>query len=222
MVRIDCRLTSAESLRTGLLGDNGSGGTWVQEAKGGSLFLTHVQCLPREAQAELISVLRNNAHAFRLICATEDDLEKLSEAGEFNEELFYRVAALPVEMPPMRDRVEDIPLLIKSIAAKISNAHLDVRQIEFTEDAIAALRACRWQGNLAEFTQVISQVLTTTDTRVITSAQLPLRIQELKDWPKLADYLSGQEKLYINRVLNACQGDKVRASRILGVDAADL
>jgi two-component system, NtrC family, response regulator HydG len=222
MVRIDCRLSTKESLRTGLLGDNGSGGTWVQEAKGGTLFLTHLQSLPKETQAELISVLRNNAHAFRLICATEEDLEKLSEAGEFNEELFYRVAALPVEMPPMRDRVDDIPLLIKSIAAKISNAQLDARQIEFSEDAIATLRSCRWQGNLAEFTQVISQVLTNTESRIITPAHLPLRIQELKDWPKLSEFLAGQEKLYISRVLNACQGDKVRASRILGVDAADL
>lgn len=222
MVRIDCRLSSRDSLRTGLLGDNGSGGTWVEEAKGGTLFLTHLESLPKDTQAELISVLRNNAHVFRLICATEEDLEKLSEAGEFNEELFYRVAALPVEMPPMRDRVEDIPLLIKNIAAKISNAHLDGRQIEFSEDAISTLRSCRWPGNLAEFTQVVSQVLTITETRVITSAQLPLRIQELKDWPRLSDFLRGQEKLYINRVLNACQGDKVRASRILGVDAADL
>lgn len=218
MVRIDCRLSSMESLRAGLLGANGAGGTWVQQAKGGTLFLTHLQNLPKEAQSELISVIRNNAHAFRLVCATEEDLEKLAEAGVFNEELFYRIAALPIEMPPLRERVEDIPLLLKSVAAKVSNPHTDPRLIEFSEDALGTLRTCRWAGNLDEFTQVISQILTTSETRVITSAQLPLRLHELKDWPKLADYLAGQEKLYITRVLNACQGDKAKAARILGID----
>lgn len=97
-----------ESLRDGLLGQNGSGGTWVQQAKGGTLFLLHLQSLLKEAQAELVSVIRNNAHNFRLICATEVDLEKLAEAGQFNEELFDRIAALPVQLPPLRERLEDI------------------------------------------------------------------------------------------------------------------
>ncbi|HKB58244.1 MAG TPA: response regulator [Lacunisphaera sp.] len=222
LVRIDCRLSSMESLRSGLLGQNGSGGTWVREAKGGTLFLLHLQSLQKEAQAELVSVLRNNAHNFRLICATEEDLEKLSEEGQFNEELFYRVAALPVQMPPLRERLEDIPLLLKDVAAKTSNPQFDAKQVEFTDDALATLRAYRWPGNLAEFKQVVSQVVTTTETRVVTSAQLPLRIHELKDWPTLAEYLSGQEKQYIARVLYACQGDKARAAAALGIDVSRL
>lgn len=218
LVRIDCRLTSMESLRTGLLGENGAGGTWVQQAKGGTLFLTHLQSLPKEVQNELVSVIRNNAHNFRLICATEEDLEKLSESGAFNEELFYRVAALPVDLPPLRERIDDIPALLKSIAAKVNNTQFDVRQMELTDDALATLRAYRWPGNLAEFTQVISQIFTTTETRVITSAQLPFRIHELKDWPTLADYLAGQEKQYIARVMNASAGDKAKAAKTLGID----
>lgn len=222
LVRIDCKLTSKESLRSGLLGDNGAGGTWVQQAKGGTLFLIHLQNLPKETQGELVSVLRNNAHTFRLICATEEDLEKLAEDGTFNEELFYRVAALPVEVPSLRERPEDLPALLKNIAQKVSNPQFDSRQLEFTADALATLRAYRWPGNLAEFNQVISQVITTTETRVITSAQLPLRVHEVKDWPSLADYLSGQEKQYVARVLNACGGDKARAAKTLGIDPARL
>jgi two-component system, NtrC family, response regulator HydG len=222
LIRIDCRLSSMESLRTGLLGQNGAGGTWVQQAKGGTLFLLHLQSLPKEAQAELVSVLRNNAHNFRLVCATEEDLEKHSEEGHFNEELFYRVAALPVHLPALRERLEDIPLLLKDIAGKTSNPHFDTRQIEFTDDTIATLRAYRWPGNLAEFTQMVSQVITTTETRVITSAQLPLRVHELKDWPKLAEYLAGQEKQYVARVLHASHGDKVRAAQILDIDVSRL
>lgn len=222
LVRIDCRLSSMESLRAGLLGQNGSGGTWVQQAKGGTLFLLHLQSLLKEAQGELVSVLRNNAHNFRLVCATEEDLEKLSEEGHFNEELFYRVAALPVQLPPLRERLEDIPLLLKDIATKTSNPQFDVRQVEFTDDALSTLRAYRWPGNLAEFTQMVSQVVTTTETRVITSTQLPLRVHELKDWPSLSDYLAGQEKQYIARVLHACQGDKARAAATLGINVARL
>jgi two-component system response regulator HydG len=222
MIRIDCRLSSPESLRSGLLGENGAGGTWIQQAKGGTLLLSHLQDLPKDTQAELVSVLRNNSHTFRLVCATEDDLEKLSESGVFNEELFYRVAALPVEMPALRERPEDLPALLKSIAAKVTNPQFDARQLEFTADALATLRAYSWPGNLAEFNQVISQVITTTETRVITSAQLPLRIHELKDWPTLADYLAGQEKQYIARVLNASGGDKVRAAKTLGIDPTKL
>ncbi|MBI2497179.1 MAG: sigma-54-dependent Fis family transcriptional regulator [Opitutae bacterium] len=222
LVRIDCRLSPMESLRTGLLGQNGAGGTWVQQARGGTLFLLHLQCLKKEAQAELVSVLRNSAHTFRLVCATEEDLEKLAEAGGFNEELFYRVASLPVHLPPLRERTEDIPALLKHIAARSSNPQFDARQVEFTEDALATLRAYRWPGNLAELTQVVTQVIATTESRVITSAQLPLRVHELKDWPTLADYLGGQEKQYVARVLHACQGDKARAAAALGIDVRRL
>jgi DNA-binding NtrC family response regulator len=218
LVRIDCRLTSMESLRVGLLGENGQGGTWVQQARGGTLFLLHLQCLRKEAQAELVSVLRNNAHTFRLICATEEDLEKLSEEGEFNEELFYRIAALPVQLPPLRDRPEDIPALLKDIASRSSNPKFDPKQLEFTDDALATLRAYRWPGNLVEFTQVVSQVVMNTETRVVTSAQFPLRVHDLKDWPTLAEYLAGQEKQYLARVIHAAGGDLDKAAKTLGID----
>ncbi len=167
-------------------------------------------------------MLRNNAHICRLVCATEEDLEKLAEAGVFNEELFYRVAALPIEMPPLRERPEDIPALLKSIAAKVSNPQFDARQLEFTADALATLKAYGWPGNLDEFNQVISQVIMLTESRVITSAQLPLRVHELKDWPTLADYLAGQEKQYIARILHASGGDKIKAAKALGIDPTRL
>ncbi|MBI3884847.1 MAG: hypothetical protein HY302_03850, partial [Opitutae bacterium] len=62
----------------------------------------------------------------------------------------------------------------------------------------------------------------TTDTRVVTTAQLPLRVHELKHWPSLGDYLAGQEKQYIARVLQACGGDRAKAAQILGIDILRL
>lgn len=222
LIDIDCKLQSPEALHDGLLGPEGAGGRWVQQAKGGTLVLQHVQCLPTEAQEKLVSVLRGTAHQLRLVCTTELDLEKLTEEGGFHEELFYRIAALPVQMPPLRERLEDLPALLADVATRSVNPQFDARQIEFTDDALATLRAYRWPGNLAEFTQVISQTLSTAETRVVTSAQLPLRIHELKDWPNLADYLAGQQKQYVARVLHATGGDKARAAQVLGLDPSQL
>lgn len=222
LINIDCKLLDAATLHEGLLGADGTGGKWVQQAKGGSLVLQHVQCLAPVAQEKLVSVLRTHAPHVRVICTSEADLEKLTEEGGFNEELFYRIAALPVQMPALRERTEDIPLLLKDVASRAANPQFDARQIEFTDDALATLKAYRWPGNLAEFTQIVSQVISAAESRVITSAQLPLRVHELKDWPSLADYLAGQEKQYVARVLHACGGDKVKAAKTLGLDPTKL
>jgi two-component system response regulator HydG len=220
LVRIDCSLSSEANFREGLLGQNGEGGAWVAQAKGGTLFLQHLQCLSMTLQKELVSVLRNTAHGFRLICTTSEDLETLTDEGKFHDELFYRVASLPVHLPPLRDHIEDIPMLIKSYLAKAANPHFDATLIEFTDDALAVLNAYHWPGNLTELYQVVSKIAATTETRIVTSQQLPLRLRELKNWPSLSEYLIGQEKQYREMVLRACHGDKAAAAKVLGVELA--
>jgi DNA-binding NtrC family response regulator len=222
IVRIDCSLSSEANFREGLLGQNGEGGAWVKQAKGGTLFLQHLQCLAEPVQKELVSVLRNTAHGFRLICTTNDDLEKLVDEGKFHDELFYRVASLPVQMAPLRDRKEDIPLLVKHYASQAANPLFDANLIEFTDDAMAVITAYHWPGNLTELYQVVSKIAATTETRVITSQQLPLRLREVKHWPTLAEFLSGQEKQYLDLVLNACNGDKATAAKVLGIEVSKL
>lgn len=217
LVRIDCSLSSEANFRDGLLGKNGEGGSWVRGAKGGTLYLQHLQCLPDSMQKELVSVLRNTAHGFRLICSTSEDLEMLTDEGKFHDELFYRVASLPVQMPALRERVDDIPLLVKHYASKATNPHFDANLVEFTDDALAVLCAYHWPGNLTELYQVVSKIAATTETRIVTSSQLPLRLRELKHWPTLAEYLAGQEKQYREMVLHACRGDKLAAAKVLGV-----
>jgi DNA-binding NtrC family response regulator len=221
-VRIDCAISSEQGFRDGLLGKNGEGGPWVREAKGGTLFLQHLQCLSEPVQKELVSVLRNTAHAFRLICSTTEDLEKMVDEGRFNDELFYRVASLPLQMPSLRERKDDIPLLVKHFTLRATNPLIDVNLIEFTDDAMAVLLAYRWPGNLTEMFQLISKTASTTETRVVTSEQLPLRLREVKDWPTLADFIGGQEKQYIERVLQASRGDKAVAAKVLGIDQSRL
>lgn len=222
LIRIDCSLSSEASFHEGLLGENGEGGLWVRQAKGGTLLLQHLQCLTPAVQTELVSVLRNTAHGFRLVCTTTENLEALTDEGKFNDELFYRVASLPVQIPALRERIEDIPLLVKNYVGKAANPHFDANLVEFTDDAMAVLYAYHWPGNLTELCQVVSKIAATTETRIVTSQQLPLRLRELKSWPSLDEYLAGQEKQYREMVLHACRGDKSSAAKVLGVDAGSL
>ena len=221
-MRLDCSLSSEEDIRHGLLGQNGTGGTWVQQAKGGTLLLQNLQSLALPLQAELVSVLRNTAQSFRLICTATVDLEQLVAEGRFNDELFYRIAALPVLLPPLRERAEDIPALVKFFTTRTSNPFFDSSLVEFTEDARAVMAAYHWPGNLTELHQVVSKIAATSDARLITSQQLPLRLKELNDWPTLADYLAGQQHQYFDMVLHACRGDKAAAAKVLGVDVSKL
>jgi two-component system, NtrC family, response regulator HydG len=221
-VRIDCSLSSESNFRDGLLGQNGEGGTWVKQAKGGTLFLQHVQCLSMPMQKEMVSVLRNTAHGFRLIATTTEDLEKLVDEGKFHDELFYRVASLPVGMPSLRDRPEDIPQLVKHYTLQSANPQFEANLIEFTDDAMAVLTAYHWPGNLTELYQVVTKIAATTESRVITSQQLPLRLRELKHWPTLTEYLAGQQKQYIDMVVHASRGDKAAAAKVLGIDVGQL
>lgn len=222
LVRLDCALSSAADFREGLLGHNGMGGPWVEKARGGTLLLQNLHSLALATQQELVAVLRNTAHGFRLICTTNEDLEKLTDEGRFNDELFYRVASLPVTLSPLRERLEDIPALVKFFLSTASNPAFDANLVEFTEPAIHALQAYHWPGNLSELGQLVTKIAATTPTRIVTAEQLPLRIKEVKDWPKLSEYLAVQERQYIEMVLNACRGDKISAARVLGVEMSKL
>jgi len=222
LVRIDCALSSDANFHEGLLGVNGEGGTWVKQAQGGTLFLQHLQSLGESVQKELVSVLRNTAHGFRLVCTTSEDLEALVDEGKFHDELFYRVASLPVHLPPLRERAEDIPLLVRHITAQVANPQFDSKLIEFTADALAVMTAYHWPGNLIELHQVVSKIVATTETRVVTSKQLPLRLRDVKQWPALAEFLAGQERQYIDQVVHACHGDKAAAARVLGIEVKRL
>ena len=222
LVRIDCALSSAAELRSGLLGSNGAGGTWVDTARGGTLLLQNLHGLDLATQQELVGVLRNTSHGFRLICTTTEDLDKLTDEGRFNDELFYRVASLPVVLTPLRDRIEDVPLLVKHFLGAASNPSFEANLIEFTPDALEVLQAYHWPGNLSELGQTITKIAATTSVRMVGAEQLPLRLKEVKDWPALADFLAVQERQYVEMVLNACKGDRDSAAKILGVEQLRL
>jgi len=221
-VRVDCSHSEDPDFREHLIGEKNAGGAKVQEAKGGTLFLDNLPSLPLDLQQSLVGVLKSIGGNTRLICSSTVDLEAQVDEGTFDDELFYRVASLPVALPPLRERAEDIPALVKDVIQRTANPTFPSNQIEFTDDALQALGAHYWPGNISELNQVISKIVATTETRVISSRQLPMRLREMTDWPSLADYLAGQEKEYISTVLNACKDDKALALKILKCDASKI
>jgi len=221
-LRYDCSLVSEADFHSGLIGPNGLGGSWIEGIGGGTLFLEHIHSMPVAVQRDFASVLRAAGATFRLICSSTEDLEKLSEQKKFNDELFFRMAALPVVLPPLRERVEDIPALVRAVAAAASNPQFATGRIEFTSDAMSVLSAYFWPGNFSELSMVVSRIVSEADTRVITAEQLPLHLHDLKDYPSLDEYMRGQRQQYVERVLHACGGDRAKAAGVLGCDAADL
>jgi two-component system, NtrC family, response regulator HydG len=221
-VRVDCTHSNDSDFCDNLIGEKGGGGAWAEEAKGGTLFLDNIPSLPLDIQQKLVGVLKALSGSVRLICSSTVDLEAQIDEGNFDDELFYRVASLPVVLPPLRERVEDIPALVKDIVLRTANPSFASSQIEFTDDALHALAAHYWPGNISELNQVISKIVATSETRVISSRQLPMRLREMTDWASLADYLAGQEKEYISTVMNACKDDKALALKILKCDPSKL
>lgn len=185
-------------------------------------MLKDLHALPLPLQKELVAVLRNTAHGFRLMCTTTVDLEKRVDEGTFHDELFYRVASLPIPLPAVRERREDIPDLVRHFTQSATNPQFEPAAIAFAQDALDVLQAHSWPGNLTELRQVVTGLATTTDSRLITAAQLPARLRETPLWVPLADYLATQERQYIERVLQAHGGDRDATARALHIDAARL
>jgi DNA-binding NtrC family response regulator len=149
-------------------------------------------------------------------------LEKLIDQGKFHDELFYRIAALPLMLPSLRERIEDLPQLVKNFAASVKNPNFDTKQVEFAPEALSLLSSYRWPGNISELSQVVAGVVAAAESNVVVAAQLPARLQDMKDWPTLEAHLTRQRKEYIERVIHACRGDKAKAIKVLGVDASSL
>ncbi|MCC5024179.1 MAG: sigma 54-interacting transcriptional regulator [Candidatus Synoicihabitans palmerolidicus] len=149
------------------------------------MLLQQLESLPFEMQKELVSVLRNTAHRFRLVCTTVEDLENMTDEGRFHDELFYRVASLPVTMPALRSHISDLSGIIKSILEKSTNPYCDAKLIEFSADAMRVLENYRWPGNGLEFSQVVTRIAASTESRIVGDEQLPMRLKELGQWPTL-------------------------------------
>jgi transcriptional regulator with GAF, ATPase, and Fis domain len=141
----------------------------VQVADGGTLFLDEIAEIPVGLQGKLLQVLqeqqfervgenRSRKVDVRIIAATNRDLEKEIEAGRFRNDLFYRLSVFPIEVPPLRERREDVPLLAAHFL-KICAKKVNIRPPKLTKDNIERLEACDWPGNIRELQNVIERAI---------------------------------------------------------------
>ena len=200
-------------------------------AEGGTVFLDEIGDISLKTQTDLLRVLQEREITrvggnqtikvdFRCIAATNKDLEKLIEDGKFRPDLFYRLNVFHIELAPLRQRREDIPLLVDHFVRKFSLA-MNKRITRVAPEAMNQLQQQPWPGNVRELENAVE--------RAIVVAQEPeLRAQDFIFKPQAAvpngadKSLEEIERLHILRVLEECGGNQSRTAEVLGIDRVTL
>jgi transcriptional regulator with PAS, ATPase and Fis domain len=157
---------------------------------------------------------------FRVISATNRDLEAAVAAGSFREDLYYRLNVFSISVPPLRERGEDVVLLAQHFLSKYS-ASMNRVFTGFAPDALDAMRYHRWPGNVRELENAIERAVVVGTPPTVTGGDLPIK-------PPGAETTAGDMSLevvevaHIRRVLEQCQGNVMRAAKMLGIDRVTL
>ncbi len=204
-------------------------------ADGGSIFLDEIAEMPTSLQAKLLRVLENGMFRriggttditvdVRVISATNKDLRQEIAAGRFREDLYYRLNVVPVGVPPLRERKDDIPLLIHHFLSRTSD-----NPKKITADAVKLMIEYAWKGNVRELENVIERVALLTEKDEITPANLPPEIvnegrSDVKSLAGLTEegidleqLIVDIEKSYLLQALDKTHGIKTDAAKILGL-----
>jgi two-component system nitrogen regulation response regulator NtrX len=217
-------------------------------ANTGTLFLDEVGDLSAEAQAKLLRAIesqeiqrvggsRNIRVDVRVVAATNHDLQSALQSGEFREDLYFRLAVLPVSLPPLRERGEDVESLVEHFSA-LYRKRTGQRQPEWRSDAIAAMRAYKWPGNVRELANIVERLailhpgerLTAHQVREVLYFGDEIAADETAAPPEAAASSTGSlnesldrvERSLILKALNEAQGNVARAARNLETDRANL
>lgn len=206
-------------------------------ANGGTLFLDEIGDMPLHLQAKILRVLENKSIErvggteprvvdVRIVAATHRDLEAMMERHEFRQDLYYRLSVIPVNIPPLRERKEDIPLLVNYLINKYNKKfNLNIRGV--TEEVMERLMAYSWPGNVRELENVIEYGMNMERSDYITVQSLPARLAKIEPAGRTsqAAKLRELEREAIEEALrlfgNSVAG-KERAARYLGISRATL
>jgi two-component system, NtrC family, response regulator HydG len=210
-----------------------------QAAHGGTLFLDEIDEMPSGLQAKLLTAIESKrvrplgataevAVDVRIVTATNIDLEKAIAAGSFRADLYYRLSAVILPLPPLRERREAIPLLLKHFLTRAA-AENGQRVPEVAPDALERLLRYPWPGNVRELQNAVQRAVLLCRKNRICSSDLPARISGIE----LADFSTNQafarrptleqlERDYIHVVLASVGGNKREAAAILGIDRKTL
>ena len=215
----------------------------IEEAAGGTLFLDEIGELPLALQPKLLRVLQNSKYNrlgdsqarkadVRWVTATHRDLEAMVREGRFREDLYYRIAVIPVRIPPLRERTVDLPLLITELMVRKARQYR-VPPKGFTQEAIEALCAWKWPGNVRELENTIERLLLLSDHSEIDLGDLPERFGEIvepagKDrqasqaGSTLPERVDDLERRLIAESLATSGGNQSEAARRLGIHERTL
>ncbi len=209
-----------------------------RSAEGGTVLLDEIGEVTPALQVRLLRALQEHEVTpvgssapvrfdARIIAATNRDLEKEVAEGRFREDLFYRLNVIEIHLPPLRERREDIPLLVRH-AVKRTAQEQNAPEKSITPEAMAAFINYAWPGNVRELQNAIERAFTLSGD-IIDLASLPPRVREaagdarpMRDPDGLRPTLAEIERRYISETMTAVNEDKTRAANILGIDLSTL
>jgi two-component system response regulator AtoC len=208
----------------------------------GTLFLDEIGELPLELQAKLLRVIQERTFErvgdgrpvplrARIIAATHRDLTAMVERGEFREDLYYRLRVVEIRLPPLRDRPEDVPLLVEGLLAKINRElHKHVRAV--APDTMAALARYPWPGNVRELENALTRAVVLSQGEVLEARHLPMlgtlpaAAQATPAAARTAESdllpLREMERRHVERVLASVAWNKRKACAVLEISRPTL
>jgi transcriptional regulator with PAS, ATPase and Fis domain len=204
-----------------------------ERARGGTLFLDEIGELPLDLQPRLLRALdsrsvrrvggtRDRQIDVRIVAATNRDLAALVEAKQFRQDLYFRLAAAVVELPPLRERLEDLQLLVPQLLGDLGRGFVHV-----PDETYARLSAHRWPGNVRELKNVLAYALAFVDQGVLEPGTLRFApaaaaTSPLERLPLGGQTLATLEQIAIRQTLAVTRGNKVQAARLLGIASSTL
>jgi two-component system, NtrC family, response regulator AtoC len=207
-----------------------------EQANGGTLLLDEVGELPLSLQVKLLRVLQEETIRrlgdnkdlkidVRILAATHRDLAAETKAGRFREDLYYRINVLPIHVPPLRERREDIPILLDHFLAR-NNARFNTQIRGIDAEARRLLLEYAWPGNVREMENTIERAMVLTERDSLSADDLPERVREARD-PIQMHLTSGEmsikktariiEEILIRRALTKTKGNRTRAAEVLEI-----
>jgi DNA-binding NtrC family response regulator len=205
----------------------------IEESSGGTLFLDEIGELDISLQAKLLRVLQENEIErlgsnkkikvnFRLICSSNRDLQEMVAEGDFREDLFYRINVIQINVPPLRERLSDIPLLLKEFLTEFCAR--ENKMLTVSDEVIAVLQNYHWPGNIRQLKNIIERAVVLAKGDTITLAELPAELKSIpvKKGIQSCKTLKSLEAEAIVNILRDCGGNKSKAAEMLGISRKAL
>ncbi|GEN25530.1 two-component system response regulator GlrR [Halomonas cupida] len=215
---------------TGAISEHGG---LFQAADGGTLFLDEIGDMPLALQVKLLRVLQERQVRplgstssvpvdVRVLSATHRDLDLAMHEGEFREDLYYRLNVVNLKLPPLKDRAEDVPLLVKHLVAQAASRHKPFVK-GFSPEAMNLLATSAWPGNVRQLVNVVEQCVALSSAPMIPEALVAQAlVAEESALPTFNDARAGFERSYLVKVLKITEGNVTQAARIAGRNRTDF